>query len=381
MPPHLKKDFLKLIEKYLNGSASAEEINTIEDYYAHFSNDPDIADSLNENEINLLKAGLRQKIGNRINQAQKRNLVIFRKQYLQWAAAILLFSLLSLFVTNKLRHQPIALQAQTHDLAPGGNRATLTLANGSKINLNSIKIGAFATQPGARIVKQSGQLAYTAAENNSSAALVSYNTLMTPKGGQYQLILADGTKVWLNAASSLKFPTALVGSERVVELTGEAYFEVAKDTKRPFKVKTSRQTVQDIGTQFDVNCYADEDAVTTTLVEGSVKIYDANGQTLIRPGQQYLSKTSGLSEVKSDVDIDEVTAWKSGMFQFDDADVKTIMRQLSRWYNVDVEYQGQVPASTYHGRISRNSNASTVLRILELSGINFTIERGKIIVK
>ena len=381
MPPHLKKDFLKLIEKYLNGSASAEEINTIEDYYAHFSNDPDIADSLNENEINLLKAGLRQKIGNRINQAQKRNLVIFRKQYLQWAAAILLFSLLSLFVTNKLRHQPIALQAQTHDLAPGGNRATLTLANGSKINLNSIKNGAFATQPGARIVKQSGQLAYTAAENNSSAALVSYNTLMTPKGGQYQLILADGTKVWLNAASSLKFPTALVGSERVVELTGEAYFEVAKDTKRPFKVKTSRQTVQDIGTQFDVNCYADEDAVTTTLVEGSVKIYDANGQTLIRPGQQYLSKTSGLSEVKSDVDIDEVTAWKSGMFQFDDADVKTIMRQLSRWYNVDVEYQGQVPASTYHGRISRNSNASTVLKILELSGINFTIERGKIIVK
>ena len=171
------------------------------------------------------------------------------------------------------------------------------------------------------------------------------------------------------------------GSERVVELTGEAYFEVAHNSKQPFKVKTAGQVVQDIGTQFDVNSYADEDAVATTLVEGSVKIYDAKGQTLIKPGQQYLLKTNGSSEVKNDVDLDEVTAWKSGMFQFDNADIKTIMRQISRWYNVDVEYRGQVPASTYHGRISRNSNASTVLKILELSGINFTIERGKIIVK
>ncbi|HZY39501.1 MAG TPA: FecR domain-containing protein [Mucilaginibacter sp.] len=381
MPPQLKKDFLKLVEKYLNGSASAEEINTIENYYAQFSNDPDITDSLDENEINALKAALRQKINTRINQVQKRNVLIFKKHYLQWAAAILLFSLLSLFVANWLRHQPITLQAQNHDLAPGGNRATLTLANGSKINLNSTKNGAFTTQPGAHILKQGGQLFYKAAENESSAIPVSYNTLTTPKGGQYQLILADGTKVWLNAASSLKFPTAFVGSERIVELTGEAYFEVAKNAKQPFKVKTSGQIVQDIGTRFDVNSYTDEDAVTTTLVEGSVKIYDAQGQTLIRPGQQYLSKMTGLPEVKTDVDIDEVTAWKSGMFQFDDADIKTIMRQISRWYNVDVEYLGQLPASTYHGRISRNSNASTVLKILELSGINFTIERGKIIVK
>lgn len=381
MTPHLKKDFLKQVEKYLNGSASAEEINTIENYYSIFSNNPDITDSLDENEINTLKATLRQKIDNKIDLAQKRTVPIHRKKYFQYAASILLVSLLSLFVANKLRHKPVELQVQNHDLAPGGNKATLTLADGSKINLNSIKNGALTVQPGAHVIKQSGQLSYKVAANNSSSVQISYNTLTTPKGGQYQLTLADGTRVWLNAASSLKFPTVFAGSERVVELTGEAYFEVVHNSKQPFKVKTSGQTVQDIGTQFNVNAYADEDAAATTLVEGSVKIYDAKGQTMMKPGQQYLLKANGVPEVKSDVNIEEVTAWKTGMFQFNNANIQTIMRQIARWYDIEVEYKGSAPNYTYHGKISRNSNASQVLKILELSGINFTIEGRKIIVK
>ena len=381
MYPHLKKDFLKLVEKYLNGNASAEEIEAIENYYSQFSNDPDITDSLGEDEISVLKANLRWKIDTRIDRAQRRIVPIYKRKSFQFAASILLFLMLSLVVANQLRHKPMVLRAQNHDLAPGGNKAILTLADGSKINLNSVKNGSLTAQPGAHIVKQSGQLAYKDAADNSSSIQVSYNTLTTPKGGQYQLTLVDGTKVWLNAASSLKFPTAFSGNERVVELTGEAYFEVAHNSKQPFKVKTASQVVQDIGTQFDVNSYADEGAVATTLIEGSVKIYDAKGQTLIKPGQQYLLKNSGVAEVKNEVNLDEVTAWKNGMFQFDSADIKTIMRQISRWYNVDVEYQGQIPPSTYHGRISRNSNASTVLKILELSGINFTIEGRTIIVK
>ena len=164
-------------------------------------------------------------------------------------------------------------------------------------------------------------------------------------------------------------------------MVGEAYFEVAHNAHHPFKVKITNQVIQDIGTQFNINSYSDEDKVVTTLVEGSIKIYDKNGQTLIKPGQQYLFKNSGTAEVKNDVDVDEIIAWKSGMFQFDNADIRTIMRQISRWYNVEVEYQGPVAGSTYHGRISRNSRASEVLKILELSGINFTMERGKIIVK
>jgi transmembrane sensor len=381
MPPQLKKDFLKLVEKYLNGSASAEEIETIENYYSQFSGDPDVTDSLNEDKIGALKAGLRQKINNRIARGETRIVPIYKKKYFQLAASILLVVMLSLFITRKLRQEPVKLQARSHDLAPGGNKALLTLADGSKVDLGTIKNGVSTIQPGAHIIKQTGQLAYKAATENSEVVQISYNTLTTPRGGQYELTLADGTKIWLNAASSLKFPTVFKGDERVVELTGEAYFEVAHNSKHPFKVKTAGQIVQDIGTQFDINSYADENAVTTTLVEGSVKIFDSKGSTMIKPGQQYLLKADGGSMVKNDVDLDEVTAWKSGMFQFNNADIKTIMRQISRWYNVDVEYRGEVPASTYHGRISRNSNASAVLKILELSGINFTVEGGKIIVQ
>lgn len=380
MPPHLKKDFLKLVEKYLNGNASPEEVNAIENYYSHFSHDPDVTDNLNKKEIGILKSALRQRIDYHINKAEKRVVPLNRRRSFQIAASILLVLTLSVFVTNKLKKEPVKLHAQSHDLAPGGNKAVLTLANGSKIDLNNIKNGALTTQPGTHIIKQSGQIDYKATTKSLRPSQVSYNTLTTPNGGQYQLTLADGTKVWLNAASSLKYPTVFTGSERVVELTGEAYFEVAHNSKQPFKVKTANQIIQDIGTEFNVSSYADED-VATTLVEGSVKIYNAQKQTLIRPGQQYLINANGAAEIKTDVDIDEVTAWKNGIFQFDNADIKTIMRQISRWYNVDVEYQGQVPSSTYHGRISRNSNASAVLKILQLGGINFTIEGRKIIVK
>ncbi len=381
MPPQLKSDFFKLLKKYLNGDATAEEVKAMEHYYAHFSNDPDITDTLNEEELYALKANLRNKIENRIKRAEKRIVPIYRKRSFQFAASVLLLLSLSILVARQTRQQPKVLQMANRDLLPGTNKAVLTLANGSKISLSSLKNGSLTSQPGAHIVKKSGQLAYQPLAEKSGSKEISYNVLTTPKGGQYQLTLVDGTKVWLNAASSLRFPTAFSGADRVVELVGEAYFEVAHNAKQPFKVKIASQLIQDIGTQFNINSYTDEEWAATTLVEGSIKIYDKNGQTLVKPGQQYLLKTNGHAEVKDDVDLDEITAWKSGMFQFDNADIKTIMRQISRWYNVDVEYKGPVAGSTYHGRISRNSNASEVLKILELSGINFTIERGKIIVK
>ncbi|MBS1525793.1 MAG: FecR domain-containing protein [Bacteroidetes bacterium] len=381
MPRHPKKDFLKLVEKYLNGTASAEEISAVENYYAHFSENPNVTDKLNKDEIGALKASLRQGINDRLKSANKRVIPVYRQKYFQAAASILLFLTLAVFIVSKQRHNTLIIKGQTQrDLAPGGDKATLTLADGSTIDLGQLRNGALTAQPGAHITKQNGQLAYQAAADSTDTH-VTYNTLTTPKGGQFELTLADGTKVWLNAASSLTFPTAFTGSERQVELTGEAYFEVAHNAKQPFKVKTANQVIQDIGTRFNINCYTDEASAATTLVEGSVKIYDAKGQTLIRPGQQYLLKNNGVSELKSDVDLDEVTAWKNGMFQFNNADIKTIMRQIGRWYNVDIEYAGPVPASTYHGRISRNSNASDVLKILELSGINFTMEGRKIIVK
>lgn len=378
--PNLRKDFLNLIERYLNNGASVEETELIENYYKEFSQNPNISDTLNEDEVNSLKAAIREKVDERVRRAENPTVPIYRRRYYQMAAAILLFSMLSVLVIYKVRKAPVNLVAQNHDLAPGGNKAILTLANGAKINVGAIQNGALTAQPGTQIIKQNGQLAYEVSADSNSTK-ISYNTLTTPKGGQYHLILADGTNVWLNAASSLKYPTAFTGSERVVELTGEAYFEVVHNSKQPFKVKTANQTIQDISTQFNVNAYDDEEASATTLVEGSIKIYDAKRAMLIKPGQQYLLKSNSIAEVKSDVDIDEIVAWKNGMFQFDNADIKTIMRQISRWYNVDIEYQGQIPSSTYHGRISRNSNASAILKILQLSGINFTIEGRKIIVK
>lgn len=379
MPPRLKKDFLKLVQKYLNGNASPEELNAIENYYSHFSNDPDITDNLNEEKISELKINLRQKIDAKIIRAERRVVPLYKRRSIQVAASILLFLTIGLFFINKSKKEPEKFQAENYDLTPGGNKATLTLADGSKIDLADKKNGTLKAQPGSQVIKQNEQLTYRTTTGRTVTA-ITYNTLTTPRGGQYKVTLADGTKVWLNAASSLKYPTAFTGAERVVELSGEAYFEVVHNSKQPFKVKTAGQIVQDIGTQFNVNSYPDEEAAATTLVEGSVKIYNGGRQTLIAPGQQYVQK-NGISEVKNDIDIDEVTAWKNGMFQFNNADIKTIMRQISRWYNVDVEYSGQVPGYTYHGRISRNSNASAVLKILELSGIDFTIERGKIIVK
>ena len=381
MPPQLKKDFLKLVKSYLDGSASPEEIEALENYYAQFSTDSDITDNLTENEIDALKTNLRQKIDHKISRAERQVIPFYRKSAYRVAASILVLLTVGLFVARQMKKEPgTGAIAQKRDLVPGGNKAMLTLANGSKVDLTNTQNGAIAKQPGSSVTKQNGLLSYKAAAGSDSAVTVSYNTLTTPKGGQYQLTLVDGTKVWLNAASSLKFPTVFTGSERVVELSGEAYFEVVHNAKQPFKVKTARQVIQDVGTEFNVNAYNDEQVAATTLVQGKVKIYAGGSQTMINPGQQYSNSATG-AEVKSDVDIDEVTAWKNGMFQFDNADIKTIMRQVGRWYNVDVEYQGQITPATYHGRIARSSNASAVLKILELSGINFTIERGKIIVK
>lgn len=381
MPSDHKPDFLKLVEKYLNDTASEEERNTIENYYAHFSDAPDVTDSLSQEELDALKSNLRQGIDTRISQGNKIYRPLYRRRYFRVAASFLLFAAAAVVIVTSLKHKPVTYYAQKQDLLPGGNKATLTLANGSKINIDSLKNGLFTAQPGARVIKQGGQLSYNTAGTASNSTEISYNTLTTPKGGEYQLVLADGTKVWLNAASSLRFPTAFTGKERIVELTGEAYFEVKHNATQPFKVKTARETVQDIGTRFNINSYSDENAVATTLVEGSIKILTAKSQDIIKPGQQYLLKNSGVTEVRDDVDTDEITAWKSGMFQFNNADMKTIMRQIGRWYNVDVEYQGEVSNATYHGRISRKSKASDVLKILELSGMNFKIERGKITVK
>jgi ferric-dicitrate binding protein FerR (iron transport regulator) len=275
------------------------------------------------------------------------------------------------------------------DLSPGSNKATLTLSNGAKINLADAVNGKIARQQLLAINKtQSGKIVYSGLASLSPAdlaamkTLTAFNTISTPRGGQFEVVLPDGTKVWLNAETSLTYPVIFKGNRRSVTLNGEAYFEVTKNASMPFIVKTSGQTVEVLGTHFNVNSYADESAVKTTLLEGSVRVADNSNKSevVLQPGQQAVDHP-GIIRVVRDADIEEAMAWKNGKFIFRNADLHTIMRQLSRWYDVDVEFQGIIPEKHYRGRISRNVPASQVFEILKTSGINFLISGRKIIVK
>jgi ferric-dicitrate binding protein FerR (iron transport regulator) len=265
-----------------------------------------------------------------------------------------------------------------NDVLPGGNKATLTLANGSSIILDSAANGTLAQQGNAKVLKTAnGQLAYNT--DNEKPAEVLYNTLATPRGGQYQLVLPDGSKVWLNAASSIRYPTAFTGKQRGVEITGEAYFEVAKNAAMPFMVKANGMEVKVLGTHFNVNAYDDETMVKTTLLEGAVRITKGVATAILKPGQQAQLINDQLLTINN-ADVEEAMAWKNGKLVFKQAAIKTIMRQAARWYDVEVVYKGKIE-DTYTIDVPRTVPASQLFRLLEQSGgVHFIIEGKKITV-
>lgn len=300
------------------------------------------------------------------------------------AAAILLVivGITAVFRHFRSTQQPIAVYTPlpAHGVLPGSNKATLTLADGSTITLDSTGNGALARQGNVQIVQvDSGQLAYKANGNSTSGSL-QYNTLSIPRGGQFRIILPDGTKVWINAASSLSYPTAFTGSDRTVQLTGEAYFEVAAMPGKPFHVKVNNMDIQVLGTHFNVMAYTEEAAIKTTLLEGAVKVNAGGKQTMLRPGQQLRMDQQGQLAVMDNVDVDEIVAWKNGYFQFYHEKLPGVLRQISRWYDVDIAYEGGIPDREFGGKISRNSSIEDVLKILALSKVHFKIENKKIIV-
>jgi transmembrane sensor len=265
--------------------------------------------------------------------------------------------------------------------APTGAKTTLTLANGSTIILDSAQNGALADQGNSRVQKlNSSQLAYNTL--NEKPTEIVYNTLTTAKGGQTMVVLADGTKVWLNALSSLKFPTAFAGENREVELKGEGYFEVSKNARMPFYVKVNDVRVKVLGTHFNIMAYDDENVIKTTLLEGSVKITKDTKEKILKPGEQAtVDKTNGNVQVKTDEDADEAIAWKNGFFEFSRLDMQGIMRQVSRWYDVEVSYDQKVNTNrTFSAIVSRSSNLSVVMKIMEQANIHFKVEGNKIII-
>lgn len=261
--------------------------------------------------------------------------------------------------------QPVASLLKPAAILPGGNKAILTLAGGKQIVLDR-------KDPGFVMAVVTGQ----AGQGSLPEAAV-YNTVTTPRGGQYEVDLPDGSRVWLNSASSLRFPTAFTGSAREVDVTGEAYFEVARDAARPFRVRTAAFNVDVLGTDFDVNVYGDEGTSRTTLLSGSVRILGK----VLQPGEQaMLDRSTGVVRVVPGADLEEAVAWKNGNLRFHNADIPAIMRQVSRWYDVDVVYEGNVPVGHFTGQVSRETDLTGMLRIFALSQIHFRIEGRKIIV-
>lgn len=365
----------EIIERYNNGLANAEERTLVENWYLDESRKYQFSDKDTDflhlkDEIwkeTLLRSGL-------IPKAPKRLLIWPR---IVAAAAILIVLAAGLYFYKGLNLKDDILAA---DIAPGGNKAILTLANGQKIVLNDAAKGELSKQSGISVSKsKDGELIYSVVDADQGSTENIHNTISTPKGGQYTIMLSDGTKVMLNSASSLTFPTSLNGQDRLVELNGEAYFEVAKHKNSRFRVISGRQTVEVLGTHFNVNAYTDEETIKTTLLEGAVKVSTPAAFTLIEPGEQVVwDKATENALTKHAVNTAKETAWINGIFSFEGDDLKSIMRQVSRWYDVNVIYVGPIPEEKYFGEISRTSKLSEVFRILELYNVHFEVS-GKTI--
>jgi hypothetical protein len=387
-----RKKLIRLIQKKGAGKASPEEEQFLEAYYNSFDATGEQPQVIDDHEKEALGREMKADIWQQIAQAeqQRKTIPIIKRTWFRFAvAALVVLAFIPVYYFVIKTPAPKGMMQTTHqstlpahDALPGGNKALLTLADGSVIVLDSAKNGLLQSAGNTTIMKQEGTLTY---RSGTSAPLgeITYNTLSTPHGGQYHLELPDGSKVWLNAASSIRYPTVFNGNEREVELTGEAYFEIRKNHDKPFRVHfTSPSTdgegregmIEVLGTHFNVNAYPDETVMKTTLLEGKVKVSSmVNDQwSMLQPGQQAAIHHARLTI--HDVDTEEAVAWKNGLFYFDNVDIQAIMRQLARWYKVQVVFKGKIPARRFAGQVSRSANLSQVLKILALSKVHFTIE-------
>jgi len=276
------------------------------------------------------------------------------------------------FAVTSASSQPATIQ----DVMPGSNSAKLTLGDGAEVLLDTITGQSIATQGGTQITRANGQILYKASQETTATI---FNTLTTDRGHQYPLTLSDGTKVFLNAASSIHFPVSFNGAERMVQITGEAYFEVAKNGK-PFIVQAGATRVEVMGTHFNINAYPDEGALNTTLVEGMVKVSDGSAALVLTPGQQAQVKKDGSMSLNKNADTEAAVSWTQGYFHFNDAGLEAVLRQLARWYDVDIVYEKHYPDETFGGDIQKSLTLSQVLKLLEKSQVKFRIQGKQLIV-
>lgn len=381
----MQKAYLSyLLELYEKNGLSEKQLEELDNWFQSLSSGQDLDSWIEEagGKDELIAKFYKNFETNYISINRKPN--IFSLKNLSIAATIIIVSSVGLFFAIKPKKKETAriavVEKTITPIIPGGNKAILTLSNGRQINLNDHKTGDLVSQASLRIRKtKDGQLVYETVDKG--AANIGFNTVSTPNGGQYQVILADGTHVWLNAASSLRYPNKFVGDKREVELTGEAYFEVAHNPKKPFLVTSRKQTITVLGTHFNINTYNDEPFVKTTLLQGSVRINEIGSDKtrVLKPGQQAVLTNNSLSV--NAVDTRTAVAWKNGFFRFQDEDIRVIMNQISRWYNVDVNYQGDFDNMRFGGYVSRDKSIEQILNLMEVTKtVHFKIEGRRIIV-
>ncbi len=363
----------KLLEKYKAGTCTPREKLLVEKWFHHLNED----EPSDLTTPHLLDA--KDSFRGTVSPLLKQGPVSLWPRMIAAAVVLILIST-GIYFYQAAKEPVTFVEARENDMDPGGNKATLTLADGRRISLTDAGDGELAHESGITIIKTGeGQVIYKITNADGQADALSYNKIETPIGGQYQVNLPDGSTVWLNSASSMRYPVRFTGSERKVEITGEAYFEVSHDASKPFRVVSENQTVEVLGTSFNIMAYHDEASTSTTLIRGSVRVIGGDKSEVIKPGQQ-TSVNKGNISIK-DADIDEAIAWKNGYFMFKSEDIGSIMRKISRWYNVKVEYQGVDMENVFGGRVSRSRKVSEVLKLLESTGsVHFKLisnEQGK----
>jgi len=385
--------------KYLNNQCSPQEVKEL---LAWFSADDesvlralitasleemDVEDKDEDNKWSPVTDKLFANIKAQIKSEKGKVVPVLKRPWVQIAAAVLLvvggFAVFNLIKKTNPNQNVVNIDTPKQDADSGSNKAILTLADGSSIVLETAANGTVTQQGNSKIVKPAnGQLAYNLLNEKTTEVL--FNSIATPRGGQYQLIFSDGSKAWLNAASSLRFPVAFIGNERKVELTGEAYFEVAKNASMPFKVEIAgKGEVEVLGTHFNVSAYREEATANTTLLEGSVRVIGlATGDShIINPGEQAQVDSKGQISVNKNADTKQAIAWKNGTFNFSNVDLAVALRQLSRWYDVDIKFEGSVPQRHFTGEIHRDLKLQQVLKLLEENNVFCKLEGKMLIVK
>lgn len=384
----------ELLQKLKDGTLTDQERAILTSWYNSFVRESPATEGIQELERFLAHSN---EVPFSDEVRQRKNSKI-RKLLTYASAACISFLGIFIYISKPTSTPSKPISHVETEILPAGQKAILTLSNGSQITLDQAKPGELLKDGTTSVIKTGeGQIAYQNVANRDEKVgqPVTYNTLSTPKAGHYQVTLSDGSNVWLNAASSIRFPSTFNNKERLVEITGEAFLEVKKWNKLgrhvPFKVRAGSQVIEVLGTQFNVNSYSDETSIKTTLIEGSIKLGIAGSKSkgiLLKPGEQaQLTQNSSKQPLKSsqgfvvnDVDAHSVVAWKNGYFHFNNIGLPELMRQISRWYDMEVEYEGQVKEYEFVGEIARDTKLSNVLNILESGGVNFRIEGRKIIV-